>query len=83
MKKFQTMKAIIRGRGRPNMTCKRQVEEHTDQIGLKKEDAIDRTNRLDDIYKHEVNPATCVNAVKTGIKKVDFFFLSGILWNCL
>ena len=32
-----------RGRGRPNMTWKRQVEEHTDQIGLKKEDATDRT----------------------------------------
>ena len=32
-----------RERGRPNMTWKRQVEEHTDQIGLKKHDAIDRT----------------------------------------
>ena len=30
-----------RGCGQPNMTWKRQVEEHTDQIGLKK-DAIDR-----------------------------------------
>ena len=30
-----------RGRG-TNMTWKRQVEEHTNQIGLKKEDAIDR-----------------------------------------
>ena len=30
-----------KGRGRPNMTWKRQVEEHTNQIGLKKEDAID------------------------------------------
>ena len=25
-----------RGRGRPNMTCKRQVDEHTGHIGLKK-----------------------------------------------
>ena len=31
-----------RGRGRPNMTWKRQVEEHTDQIGLKREDGMDR-----------------------------------------
>ena len=31
-----------RGRGQPNMTWKRQVEEHINQIGLKKEDAIDR-----------------------------------------
>ena len=30
------------GRERPNMTWKRQKEECTDQIGLKKEDAIDR-----------------------------------------
>ena len=28
--------------GRPNMTWKKQVEEHTDQIGLKKGNAIDR-----------------------------------------
>ena len=33
-----------RGRGRPNMTWKRQVEEHTDQVGLKRENAIDRVN---------------------------------------
>ena len=31
-----------REHGQPNMTWKRQVEEHTNQIGLKKEDAIDR-----------------------------------------
>ena len=31
-----------RGRGRPNMTWKRQVEKHIKQIGLKREDAIDR-----------------------------------------
>ena len=32
-----------RGRGGPNMTRKRQVE-HTNQIGLKREDAIDRAS---------------------------------------
>ena len=40
-----------RGRGRPNITWKRQVEEHIDQIGLKKKDAIDRTKWRDGIYK--------------------------------
>ena len=30
-----------RGRGRPNMTWKRQVEEHINQIGLKRKDAIE------------------------------------------
>ena len=40
-----------RGRGRPNMRWKRQVEDHTDQIGLKKEDAIDRTKWRDRIHK--------------------------------
>ena len=40
-----------RGRGRPNMRWKRQVEEHTDQIGLKMEDAIDITKSRDRIYK--------------------------------
>ena len=29
-----------KGRGRPNMAWKRQVEEHTNQTGLKKEDAL-------------------------------------------
>ena len=29
-----------RGRERPNMTWKRQVEEHINQIGLKRKDAI-------------------------------------------
>ena len=32
-----------RGRERSNMAWKRQVEKHTDQMELKKEDAIDRT----------------------------------------
>ena len=36
-----------RGRGRLNMTWKRQVDEHTDQTKLKKEDAIDRTKLRD------------------------------------
>ena len=31
-----------RGCGQPNITWKRQVEEHADPIGLKTEDAIDR-----------------------------------------
>ena len=31
-----------RGHGRPNMTWKRQVGEHINQIGLKREEAIDR-----------------------------------------
>ena len=30
---------------------KRQVEEHTNQIGLKKEDAIDKTKWRDAVYK--------------------------------
>ena len=33
-----------RGRGRPNMLWKSQVEEHTNQIGLKREGVIDRVN---------------------------------------
>ena len=40
-----------RGRGRPNMTWKRQVEEHTNQVGLKREDAIDRAKRRNVVYK--------------------------------
>ena len=64
-----------RGRERPNMMCKGQVEEHTDQIGLKKEDAIDKTEVVRwcsrNFKKHEVNPAICVNADKTGFNKVN------------
>ena len=56
-----------RGRGRPNMMWKRQVEEHTNQIGLKKEDAIDKVEWcLRTVEKHGVNPAIYVNADKTG-----------------
>ena len=39
------------GRGRPNMTWKRQVEEHIDQIGLKRENAIDRVNWQNRVYE--------------------------------
>ena len=38
-------------RGRPNMTRKRQVEEHIDQIGLKRKDAVDRTKWRDGVGK--------------------------------
>ena len=40
-----------RARGRPNMTWKRQVEEHTNQIGLKREDAIDRVKWRNGVYE--------------------------------
>ena len=40
-----------RMRGRPNMTWKRQVEEHTNQIGLKKEDATDRLKWRNGVYE--------------------------------
>ena len=40
-----------RGRGQPNMTWKRQVEEHINQIGLKNKDAIDRTKWHDGVYE--------------------------------
>ena len=41
----------MRGHRQLNMTWKRQVEEHFDQIGLKCEDAIDRTKWRDSIYQ--------------------------------
>ena len=40
-----------KGRGRLNMTCKTQVEEHTNQIGLKREDAIDRVKWRNAVYE--------------------------------
>ena len=40
-----------RGFGRPNMTWKRQVEKHTNQIGLKREDAIDRVKWRNGVYE--------------------------------
>ena len=44
-----------RGRGRSNMTWKRQVEEHTYQIGLKKGDAIDRAKWRNGVYEVSKN----------------------------
>ena len=43
------------GRGRPNMTWKRQVEEHTDQTGLKREDAIDKVKWRNGVYELSKN----------------------------
>ena len=40
-----------REHGRPNMTWKRQMEEHIDQIRLEKEDATDGTKWRDGIYE--------------------------------
>ena len=40
-----------KGRGRPNMTWKRQVEEHINQIGLEREDAIDRVKWRNGVYE--------------------------------
>ena len=39
-----------RGTVRPNMTWKRQMQEHTDQSGLKKEDAIHRVKGYNGVY---------------------------------
>ena len=43
--------AARRGHRRPNMTWKRPVEKHTDQIGLKREDAIDRVKWRNRVYE--------------------------------
>ena len=40
-----------RGRGWPNMTWKRQVEEHINQIGLKRKDTIDRVKWRNGVCK--------------------------------
>ena len=40
-----------RGYGRLNTTWERQVEGHTDQIGLKREDAVDRVKWRDGVYE--------------------------------
>ena len=40
-----------RARGRPKMRWKRQIKKPIDQIGLKKEDAIDRTKWRDGVYE--------------------------------
>ena len=37
--------------GRPNMMWKRQVEEHIEQIGLKRNDAIDRVKWRNGVYE--------------------------------
>ena len=57
------------------MTCKRQLEEHTDQIGLKKEDAIDRAKWRDGVHElsrriRRIWPPALTQK-KTGFKKVD------------
>ena len=44
-----------RGRGRPNMTWKRQVEEHINQITLKREDAADRAKWRNGVYEPSKN----------------------------
>ena len=40
-----------RGRMQPKMTWRRQVKEHIDQIGRKKEDATNRTKLQNIVYK--------------------------------
>ena len=62
-----------RGCGELNMMWKRQVEKHIDKIGLKKEDATDRTKWGNSVYKLEcgVHQATSVNRDKTRFKTVD------------
>ena len=40
-----------RGRGRPNMTWKRQVEEHINQHGLNRKDVIDRVKWRNGVYE--------------------------------
>ena len=41
--------------GRPNMTWKRQMEEHIDKIGRKKKDATDRTKWRSGVNKLSKN----------------------------
>ena len=60
------------------------MEVNISQIGLKKEDVVDRVkwrNDLRTVEKHEVIPATFVNADKTELKK-NWISLSSIvlLW---
>ena len=48
----KTLDFEVAGRkGRPYMAWKRQVKEHTNQIGLKRENAIDRVKRRNGVYK--------------------------------
>ena len=44
-----------RGHGQPHMTWKRQVEEHINQIELKRVDAIDRVKWCNGVYKLSKN----------------------------
>ena len=44
-----------RGRGPPNMTWKRQVEQHINQIGLKREEAIDRMKWCYGVYELSIS----------------------------
>ena len=59
------------------MTWKRQVEEHIDQIGLKKEHAIDRTKWRGDVKeafkKHKVIPRPALTETNR-IQKMDLSF---------
>ena len=75
-----------KGRGQPNMTWKRQVEEYINQIRPKREDVIRRVKWRNGVFKlsrkHKVNPATCVNADKTRFKNLDFY-LSFVHLHCL
>ena len=62
-----------RGRGRPNVTWKRQVAEHIIQIGLKREDSIDRVKWRNDVtncWEARGESGPCINADKTGFKKL-------------
>ena len=40
----------IRGRGRSRMKWRKQVEEHIEQLGIKREDAIDRAKWRGAVY---------------------------------
>ena len=51
LKRTLDFEVAERRRGRPNITWKRQAEEHIDQIGMKKEDAIDRVKWRDGVYE--------------------------------
>ena len=50
LRKALGFKVVGRRRGWLNMTWKRQVVEHTNQIGLKKEDAIDRVKKHNGVH---------------------------------
>ena len=64
-----------KGRGRAKMSCRRQVIKQVEEIGLKKEDAIDRPKWCDAVNNlsddREVNPATSINGDQTGFQILD------------